>query len=84
MAIRKHIRERAFTPDEVERLTAAYEGALATLQITDRNDPLTEEIARKIIEVSDSDGQCTAAILYARALAELGLPAQRYFAATSK
>jgi hypothetical protein len=81
MARTRHIKERAFNPDQVERLTAAYEGALATLQITDRNDPLAEEIARKIIEVSAADERCTPGLLYARALAELGLPAPRYFPA---
>ena len=81
MPIRKYIKDRAFTPDQIERLSVAYEGALATLQIT-RTDPLAEMIARKIIEVSDADRQCTSAILYTRALAELGLPERRYFPAS--
>jgi hypothetical protein len=83
MPIRKYINDRAFTPDQIERLSVAYEGALATLQIH-RSDPLAEEIARKIIEVSDADGDCTSAILYTRALAELGLPERRYFSAAQE
>ena len=79
MAITKHLAGRAFSPEQVEQLTAAYEGALAELQITNRDDPITELIARKIIEVSDSDGTCAPAILYTRALAQLGLPVSRYF-----
>jgi hypothetical protein len=79
MAITKHLAGRAFSPEQVEQLTAAYEGALAELQITNRDNPVTELIARKIIEVSDSDGTCTPAILYTRALAQLGFPASRHF-----
>ena len=45
-------------PDEIKRLNAAYSYALRSLSLVDRNDPLCEVIARKIIEVGtagDSD-----------------------------
>jgi hypothetical protein len=38
-------------PEEVEILTAAFNRALRSLGDVDRNDPLTELIARKIIEI---------------------------------
>ena len=38
-------------PEEVEILTAALNRALRSLGVADRNDPLTELIAREIIEI---------------------------------
>jgi hypothetical protein len=38
-------------PEEIARLTTAYEETLRTLGLVDRNDPITEMIARKIIEI---------------------------------
>jgi hypothetical protein len=38
-------------PDEIARLTTAYEQTLRTIGLVDRNDPITEMIARKIIEI---------------------------------
>jgi hypothetical protein len=38
-------------PDEVARLATAYEETLRTLGLVDRNDPITEMIGRKIIEL---------------------------------
>src|SRR5690349_3528209 len=46
MAIYRMIRESVFEPEAIERMTAAYEHAL---RLTDRQDPLTELVARKII-----------------------------------
>lgn len=41
-------------PEEIDRLTTAYEQALRTLGIVDRSDPLAELIARKIIEIAQT------------------------------
>jgi hypothetical protein len=38
-------------PEEIAVLTDAYERTLRTLSLVDRNDPLTELIARKVIEL---------------------------------
>jgi hypothetical protein len=38
-------------PEEIARLTTAYEETLRTIGLVDRNDPITEMIARKIIEI---------------------------------
>jgi hypothetical protein len=54
MAIYRLIRESVFEPEAIERMTAAYEHALEVLQLTDRNDPLTELVARKIIQFAES------------------------------
>ena len=53
MAIYRMIRESVFEPEAIERMTAAYEHALKVLQLNDRNDPITEVVARKIIEIAE-------------------------------
>ena len=50
--IRRLLENRAFGPDEIQVLTAAFEDTLRTLRLTDRADPATEIIARKIIELA--------------------------------
>jgi hypothetical protein len=50
MAIYKMLSGGSFNPDAVEALTAAYERACTTLNLVDRTDPLTEIIARMIVE----------------------------------
>ena len=78
---RQHIEalRGVYTPEQIEALTAAYEGALATFQIANRIDPSAHEIARKLFELVDRDRECTPAILYTRALAELDLHQARYY-----
>ena len=41
-------------PEEIARLTMAYEETLRTIGLVDRNDPITEMIARKIIEIGQT------------------------------
>jgi hypothetical protein len=41
-------------PIEVSRITAAYEKALHILCVKDRDDPLTEMIAKKIIKIAQT------------------------------
>ena len=62
-----------FDPDEIRRMTTAYEAALKLLQLQDRGDPVTELIAKKIIEVTRS-GESDTAQMCARSLKELGIP----------
>ncbi len=38
--------------EDIERLRCAYENALRALHLVDRNDPVAEIVARKIIEFS--------------------------------
>jgi hypothetical protein len=51
MAIYRLMQRGAFGPEDISVLSAAYERALAQLQLTDRNDPVTEMIATRIIDV---------------------------------
>jgi hypothetical protein len=42
-------------PEMVSRITAAYEQALHTLCVQDRDDPLTEMVASKIIKIAQTE-----------------------------
>jgi hypothetical protein len=54
MPIQRLLREGKLKPEEAERLTRAYICALRSLSLVDRNDPLTELIAKNIIEIGAS------------------------------
>jgi len=54
LAIYRLLRDRAFDDNAVKAMTMAYESALQELGLADRADPLTEIIARKIIECAES------------------------------
>jgi hypothetical protein len=60
-------------PDEIRCLTTAYEQTLSTLCVKDRNDPLTELIAKKIIKIAQT-GVKDPAEICERAIRELGVP----------
>jgi len=50
--IRPLLKSHAFGPDEIRVLTTAFEDTLRTLRLANRGDPVTEIIARKIIELA--------------------------------
>ena len=61
------MQKSAFGPDDIDRLATAYERALRILELNDRDDPITEIIARWIIEAAqtslrDPDSLCATAI----------------------
>jgi hypothetical protein len=67
MAIYRLMQHAGSAPEDVERMGAAYERALVELGLKDRNDPLTEIIAKHIIEIAhtgerDPDLICDAAL----------------------
>ena len=47
MAIYQLIQTASFSPEDVTRLTAAYEDALRKLQLSNRTDPITTIIAQR-------------------------------------
>jgi hypothetical protein len=73
MAIYRLLREASFDQADIDRMTAAYEAALKLLRLSNRNDPITELIAVKIIEVT-ALGESDPSNICARALKELGIP----------
>ena len=72
MAIYRLIASGHFGPDEIKAMTAAYEAALIDLGIADRNDPLTELIARSIVNVT-ATGERDPALIKQRAINALGV-----------
>jgi len=50
MAICRLLQNSTMEPEDVSRITAAYEQTLRVLCVKDRDDPLTEMIAKKIIK----------------------------------
>jgi len=72
MAINRLLQEAAFSPEDIVRMTAAYEVALRLLGLTDRNDPVTEIVAKKIIEIT-RNGERDPPRICSRAILELGI-----------
>jgi hypothetical protein len=70
MAIYRLLQKSAFGPEEIERMTTAYEDALRILGLTDRADPLTEILAKKIIEIAQT-GERDPAKIRAKAVAAI-------------
>jgi hypothetical protein len=67
MTMHRLIQNLAFNQDDIERLAAAYEEALRALHISDRDDPINEVIAQRIIEgaragVRDPKALCKMAV----------------------
>ena len=51
MPIKRLLAGYQLEPEEVENLLAAFNRALRSHGVVDRNDPLTELIAREIVEI---------------------------------
>jgi hypothetical protein len=73
VAIYQYLQESSFGPDEIACMAAGYECVLRELHLADRKDPITEVIAKKIIELSRK-GERDPAHLCAKAIKELGIP----------
>ena len=54
MPINRLLKDKC-TPEESELLNAAFNQALALLGVADRNDPLCDMVARKVLEVGAAD-----------------------------
>jgi hypothetical protein len=51
MAIYRLLQNHPMGPDEIKVLAEAYERTLRKLHLVDRNDPITEMVAKKIVEM---------------------------------
>jgi hypothetical protein len=71
MAVYRLLREPSFGPDEISQMTAAYEQALQALKLVDRNDPITEILAKKVIEIARL-GEPDRTEISARGIQDLG------------
>jgi hypothetical protein len=72
MAIYKLIANGSFGPDEIEVMKSAYEAALIDIGVTDRDDPITDLIAKAIVNVTAS-GERDPKQVMERALNALGV-----------
>jgi hypothetical protein len=70
MEIHQLLQKSAFGPEEIYCMTNAYEEALRVLGLTDRADPMTEILAKKIIEIAQT-GERDPARLRAKAVADI-------------
>ena len=52
MPINRLLADSKLGPDEIENLNRAFKQALRSLHLVDRNDPLAEIVARKVIEIA--------------------------------
>jgi hypothetical protein len=73
MAIYRLLQNSPMGPEEIRRLEAAYEQTLRTIGLKDRNDPITEMIAKKVIEIAQT-GVRDPAQISALAIKEIGIP----------
>jgi hypothetical protein len=54
MAIYRILQNAPLSPEDISQLVAAYEATLEALGLVDRSDPMTELVARKIIEIGQT------------------------------
>jgi len=73
MPINRMFRDGKIKPEEVERLNRAYSFTLRRLSLIDRNDPVCEIVARKIIEI-DAAGTREPEEIATLAIKQLGIP----------
>ena len=54
MPIYRILQNSPLSPEDISRLVAAYEATLEALGLIDRTDPITDLVARKIIEIGQT------------------------------
>jgi hypothetical protein len=52
MPLTPFLKEAAFDPEAIKAISAAFEAVCESLQLRNRSDPITEIVARKVIEVA--------------------------------
>jgi hypothetical protein len=72
MAIQRLLQNSAFEPEQIAYIATAYEDALHELGLVNGTDPITEIIAKKIIEIAQT-GERDPLKIRGRAIAELGV-----------
>jgi hypothetical protein len=72
MTIHRLIANGSFGPDEIKVMKAAYEDALVEVGVTDRDEPITELIAKSIVNAT-STGERDPKVVMERALNALGV-----------
>ncbi len=73
MPITPFLRNQAFEPEVIANMSAAFTDACKTLGLIDRTDPITEVVARHIIELAQR-GVRTKALLFTLTMQEFKAP----------
>lgn len=73
MPINRLFKDGKITPEEFRRLNDAFASTLKSLHLVDRNDPICEIVARKVIEI-DTAGIHDPREIANRAVRALGIP----------
>jgi hypothetical protein len=72
MAIHRVIAGRSFEPEEIAIMVAAFETALSVLRMSNTDDPMTEMVARAIIDIATT-GERDPALMADRAISATGI-----------
>jgi hypothetical protein len=72
MAIRRLIAASSYAPDEIRAMTEAFDIALIVLRLSDKDDPVTELLARTIAAIVTT-GERMPGEIANRAIKELGI-----------
>lgn len=72
MPIDRLLKDGAYTPDQINLLNRAFDLALHSLSLVDRNDRLCEMVARKIIAIG-VDGTSNPREIAEKAVKQIGL-----------
>jgi hypothetical protein len=54
VTIHRLLQHSAFNQDDIDRMVVAYERCIETLGLTDRTDPVTERIAKRVVEIAQT------------------------------
>jgi hypothetical protein len=54
VTIHRLLQHSAFNQDDIDRMVAAYEHCVQILGLADRSDPVTDLIAKQIIEIAQT------------------------------
>jgi hypothetical protein len=74
MAIRRLLKDGAYDPVRISVMVEAYECACRELNLASNHyDPLTEMLAHKILELTQSEAEPDAMRICAQSLRELGI-----------
>ena len=73
MPINRLFRDGKISPEELERLNRAFSFTLESLHLVDRNDPICDIVARKVIEI-DKSGTRDPREIARLAARQLGVP----------
>ncbi|WP_027571089.1 hypothetical protein [Bradyrhizobium sp. WSM1743] len=76
MGIYLHLQTHGMPPKEIACITKAYEQTLRSLCVKDRDDPLTELVAKTIIKIAQK-GLKDPAQISAQAITELEMLGER-------